>query len=144
MGRTEKTLNASKLLAASASTDSEQTGNGHALGNDGSMTTRWCAADGALGHYWQVDLGQNYTLGKLQINWEKAVQYQFKVEGSLDGNVWVGILDQTKTTKCGRLDSTLLLSLQARTTAAITQSDDGLDLTPWVFMRPPNVPESQL
>jgi hypothetical protein len=78
--------------------DSEQTGNDRAFGNDGSLTTRWCAADGAAGHYWQVDLGRSFTLGKIQINWEKAALYQFKVEGSQDGNVWVGMLDQTMST----------------------------------------------
>jgi hypothetical protein len=83
-----------------ASADSEETSKGNlaALGNDGSLTTRWCAADGAVGHYWQVDLGKTYTLSKLQLDWEKAVVYQFKVEGSPDGSAWSLILDQTKST----------------------------------------------
>jgi F5/8 type C domain len=83
-----------------ATADSEETtkGNLAALGNDGSATTRWCAADGAAGHYWQVDLGASYTLGKLEITWEKAANYQFKVEGSADGNAWTSVLDETATT----------------------------------------------
>ena len=83
-----------------ATADSEETSKGHlaGLGNDGDTTTRWCAADGAGGHYWQVDLGQSYTLSQLKISWEKAVVYQFKVEGSPDGTAWSPLLDQTKST----------------------------------------------
>lgn len=95
-GATQQLLSQSKPATA----DSEETSKGNlaALGNDGSATTRWCAADGAGGHYWQVDLGQKYTLSKLQINWEKAAVYQFKVEGSLDGSTWSLVLDQTAST----------------------------------------------
>jgi hypothetical protein len=83
-----------------ATADSEETSKGHlaGLGNDGDMTTRWCAADGAAGHYWQVDLGQSYTLSQFKISWEKALVYQFKVEGSPDGTTWSPLLDQTTST----------------------------------------------
>jgi len=87
-------------LGKPATADSEETSKGHlaGLGNDGDTTTRWCAGDGAAGHYWQVDLGQSYTLSQLKISWEKAVVYQFKVEGSPDGTAWSPLLDQTKST----------------------------------------------
>jgi hypothetical protein len=93
---TEQLLSLNKPATA----DSEETDKGNlaALGNDGSTTTRWCAADGAAGHYWQVDLGASYTLSKLEIIWEKAANYQFKVEGSADGNAWASVLDETATT----------------------------------------------
>jgi hypothetical protein len=81
-----------------ATADSEQTGHLAALGNDGATDTRWCAANGAAGHYWQVDLGQSYTLSKLDIGWEQAAAYQFKVDGSLDGTTWTTLLDQTAST----------------------------------------------
>ncbi|MEO6598950.1 MAG: discoidin domain-containing protein [Polyangiaceae bacterium] len=80
------------------SADSVQLGHLAADGNDASLTTRWCAADAATGHNWQVDLGQLRTLGKLQIAWEKAENYRFKVDGSADGQVWKLLLDQTATT----------------------------------------------
>jgi len=93
---------ADRLLSQgkTATADSEETSKGHlaGLGNDGDTTTRWCAADGAAGHYWQVDLGQSYTLSQFKITWEKAVVYQFKVEGSPDGTTWSPLLDQTKST----------------------------------------------
>jgi len=83
-----------------ATADSEETSKGHlaGLGNDGDTTTRWCAGDGAGGHYWQVDLGQSYTLSQLKISWEKAVVYQFKAESSPDGTTWSPLLDQTQST----------------------------------------------
>jgi F5/8 type C domain len=81
-----------------ATADSEETGHLAALGDDGATDTRWCAANGAAGHYWQVDLGQTYVLSKLSVSWEKAVVYQFKVDGSLDGTSFTPVLDQTQST----------------------------------------------
>jgi len=68
------------------------------LGNDGSATTRWCAADGAAGHFWKVDLGAVKTLSRLQISWEHTAVYKFKIEGSPDGSAWSMLVDQTKST----------------------------------------------
>jgi hypothetical protein len=104
---TDQLLSLKKPVTA----DSEETDKGNlaALGNDGSVTTRWCAADGAAGHYWQVDLGASYTLSKLEIIWEKAANYQFKVEGSADGNAWASVLDETATTNAAA-DQTYALS----------------------------------
>ena len=82
-----------------ATADSEQTGNLAPAGNDGSLTSRWCAANGAVGHNWKVDLGQSSTLTKLHIVWEKnATLYKFKVEGSTDNAAWVSLLDETNAT----------------------------------------------
>lgn len=79
--------------------DSEE-GNGEhpaSHGNDSSATTRWCAANSATGHYWQVNLQAPYALAKLDVVFEKAAAYRFKVEGSLDGNVWTSLLDRTNS-----------------------------------------------
>lgn len=84
-----------------SSADSEEVSQGHlaGLGNDGSLTTRWCASDGAAGHNWKVDLGAVRTLSKIQLTWEKAAVYKFKVEGSPDGTTWPTVLlDQTNST----------------------------------------------
>ncbi|MEO8900397.1 MAG: discoidin domain-containing protein [Polyangiaceae bacterium] len=89
-------------LGKAASADSEEISMGKSnlagLGNDGSLTTRWCAADGAAGHYWKVDLGAADTITKLQVTWEKAAVYKFKIEGSVDGTAWSLLLDQTNST----------------------------------------------
>lgn len=102
-------------LTKAASADSNQTGHLAADGNDASLTTRWCAADGAVGHHWEVDLGTLSTLSKLQITWEKAVNYRFKVEGSADGSVWQPLLDQSTTTNAAAVQTyPLSASPQAR------------------------------
>jgi len=83
-----------------ATADSEQTsaGNTAAMGNDGVLSTRWCAADAATGHYWQVDLGASHKLSRVAISWEKAEIYQFKIEGSADQSSWTTLEDQTAST----------------------------------------------
>jgi hypothetical protein len=81
-----------------SSANSEQIGNLAPAGNDGTTTSRWCAADSGFGYHWQVDLGQSYTLAKIHILWEKSALYQYKVEGSIDNAAWVTLLDETKTT----------------------------------------------
>jgi alpha-L-fucosidase len=97
-----------------ASASSEQTGNLAPAGNDGSMTSRWCAADSALGYHWQVDLGQSYALGKIHILWEKSALYQFKIEGSQDNSNWALVLDETKTTNTSADQTYPLAAASAR------------------------------
>jgi hypothetical protein len=94
-------------LSKTATADSEETtkGNLAALGNDGSLSTRWCAADGLTGHHWTVDLGSSHTLTKLAVTWEKAAVYKFKVEGSLDASVWATVLDQTQSMNSAQTQS---------------------------------------
>ena len=62
-------------LCGTATADSEQAsasrGNHPATdGNDGNMTTRWTAADGALGHYWTLDMGCEQSPVQVVIYWE--------------------------------------------------------------------------
>lgn len=87
-------LSQGKAVAA----DSTETGNVATFGNDGSSTTRWCAANNGLNHYWQVDLGASRTLVRVDIVWEKSANYKFKIEGSADNNTWAMLVDQQTTT----------------------------------------------
>jgi hypothetical protein len=112
-----------------ASADSEQAGNLATSGDDGSITTRWCANDGALGHYWKVDLGATFTLTKLQISWEKAAVYQFKVDGSVDGTNWSSVLDQTASTSNSTVQAYMLLPPATARWVRITVT--GLDAGVW-------------
>lgn len=93
---TEQILSRGKTATA----DSEQAtdGNTAAMGNDGVLSTRWCAADAATGHYWQVDLGAKHALSRIAISWEKVEVYQFKIEGSADQTTWTTLSDQTAST----------------------------------------------
>jgi alpha-L-fucosidase len=65
-------------------------------GNDGSASTRWCAADGQLDHWWQVDLGASYNLTGSEVMWEFGGRvYDYRVEVSTDGSTWTTAVDKT-------------------------------------------------
>jgi alpha-L-fucosidase len=80
-----------------AASDSEQTAQNHLAShaNDGDTTTRWCAANSSLNHYWQVDLGQSHPLTKVHLLWEKDFAYLFKIETSANGTNWTMVVDKT-------------------------------------------------
>jgi beta-galactosidase len=78
-----------------ASADSAQTANPVASGNDGSTTTRWCANDGNLNHWWKVDLGASHALTGSEVMWEFARNYKYKVEVSTDNTNWTMAVDKT-------------------------------------------------
>jgi hypothetical protein len=94
-------------ISKNANSDSEETDNGNLIanGNDGSVGTRWCAADGGLGHWWTVDLAQSYTLTQIQIVWEQAVAYQYLIERSDDASVWSPLIDNTASTDTTQLQT---------------------------------------
>lgn len=88
-----------------ASSDSEETGNTAAKGNDGSLTSRWCAADGGFNHWWKVDLGGSYNLTGTEIVWEKVKAYKYKIEVSADGSNWTLSVDRTGNTNAVQTQS---------------------------------------
>lgn len=56
---------------------------------DGDPNTRWCAGDGLLSHWVQIDLGVEQRLSGVQIMWEFADRsYGYKIEGSVDAKQW--------------------------------------------------------
>jgi hypothetical protein len=80
-----------------ATSDSEETTQNHLAshGNDGDTSTRWCAANSGLNHYWRVDLGASRTLTKVHLLWEKNFAYLFKIETSTDNAQWSMAVDKT-------------------------------------------------
>lgn len=82
-------------LGRSAVSDSEENGNSAQNGNDGNLDTRWCAADGNVNHWWQVDLGSNLDLTGTEITWEKNKVYKYRIEVSADGTNWTAAVDNT-------------------------------------------------
>jgi hypothetical protein len=77
-----------------ASADSEESSKGNVIenGNDGSTSTRWCAADGQLNHWWQVDLGASYNLTGSEVMWEFSGRvYDYRVEVSTNGSTWTTV-----------------------------------------------------
>ena len=82
-------------LNKTAIADSAESGNGVANGNDGNVSTRWCAADGNTGHWWMVDLGSIYNLTGTQVMWEKNNAYKYKIDVSSNNSTWTTVVDRS-------------------------------------------------
>ncbi len=86
-------------LGKTASADSSQSANPAANGNDGSASTRWCAANGNTGHWWKVDLGSTRSLTGSEVMWEFSGRvYKYRVEVSNDNTTWTTVVDKTNNT----------------------------------------------
>ena len=64
-------------------------------GNDGKMETRWCASNGAVPQWWQVDLGAAVTITNMQIIWEHSAHYKYRIELSSNQTNWTVVADKT-------------------------------------------------
>ena len=63
---------------------------------DGDPESRWCASDGALPQFVQVDLGQAETVTGCRVIWENdQAPYSYKVETSPDAKAWTTRIDAT-------------------------------------------------
>lgn len=85
-------------LGKPASTDSAEAGRAAPLVNDGNAATRWCAANGATGHWWQVDLGSTAQLTGTSVTWEFARNYKYVIAVSTDGTTWTTAVDKRGNT----------------------------------------------
>lgn len=65
------------------------------LANDGNTGTRWCAINGDTGHWIMVDLGEQKSITGTEIMWENRNAYRYKIEVSVDNDVWTMALDKT-------------------------------------------------
>ncbi|MFZ0827443.1 MAG: discoidin domain-containing protein [Verrucomicrobiia bacterium] len=80
---------------ALASSQESEKGNVIQNGNDGNNATRWCASNGELPQWWEVDLGGTATITNTQILWEHDVRYQYAIEVSPDHTKWTVVADRT-------------------------------------------------
>jgi chitodextrinase len=87
-----------------SSSDSEQSGYSATKGNDENSSTRWCAADGSLTHWWKVDLGNYYSLRGSEVSWEFNNKiYKYKIDVSTDNNNWTSILNKSNNTDSNQI-----------------------------------------
>lgn len=64
---------------------------------DGDPDSRWCASDGSLPQWLQVDLGRPESLTGCRVAWEaREAPYSYKVETSPDGRIWTTRVDATR------------------------------------------------
>jgi DNA-directed RNA polymerase subunit RPC12/RpoP len=78
-----------------ASASSQEDQNPVQNGNDGNIETRWCAANGIVPQWWEVDLGGAITITNTQVTWERVSIYQYQIEVSSDNINWTTVVDKT-------------------------------------------------
>jgi hypothetical protein len=67
-------------------------------GNDGIGSTKWLAGDDAAGHWWQVDLGDVYTLAGTKVKFHQEGNFLYVIQVSSDGAEWHVVTNQTGQT----------------------------------------------
>ncbi|MGO8764042.1 MAG: discoidin domain-containing protein [Limisphaerales bacterium] len=82
-------------LRAAAFASTEQPPHPAAHGNDGDLTTRWCASNGSAPQWWTVDLDKTVTITNVQIAWEHVAAYRYVIEASPDNSTWSVVADRS-------------------------------------------------
>ncbi|MFC0434322.1 alpha-L-fucosidase [Kutzneria buriramensis] len=114
--------------------DSEEKGKGNtaAHATDGDTATRWCAADGATGHWLHVDLGAVTGLTGARIAWEfPGKTYRYRIEGSTDGRTWSTVVDRTNNSDTSQVHTLPFTATARHLRVTVT----GLDTGCWASIR---------
>ena len=84
-------------LGKPATASSEESGKGNLArnGNDGNTATRWCAANGDVPQWWQMDLRSMTAITNAQIIWERSALYRYVIEVSSNQTNWTVVVDKT-------------------------------------------------
>ena len=118
-------------LKKNAFSDSQESGKGNTTekGNDGDLSTRWCANDGSLNHWWKVDLGDLYNIMATEVTWEfDGKNYKYKIEASTDDSNWKNVVDKTNNTITSQTQQDTFPSVSAR---YVRITVTGLDANTW-------------
>ncbi len=86
-----------------------QTGNGPGNGNDGSLSTRWGAATNSFPQWWRVDLGSNYNLTLVTIDWYNSAtrSFWYKIDVSPDDVNYTTVVSRLGNTTFGNTTDSL-------------------------------------
>ena len=124
-------------LKKSSSCDSQESSKGNTVdnGNDGDTSTRWCANDGNVNHWWKVDLGSNYDIAATQVMWEFDGQnYKYIVQVSSDNSSWQTIVDKKNNTSTSQIQQDTFPSVAARyVRITVTGLPSGVWASFWEF-----------
>ena len=75
---------------------SEASGHGAEMAVDGNPATSWQAADAAPGAWWREDMERLYTVTSVEVTLLDTATYQYRIEGSADGDNWILLADRTQ------------------------------------------------
>lgn len=80
-----------------------QVGNDPTNGNDGSLSTRWGASGPSLPQWWEVDLGTNYNLTSITVDWYSSSSraYGYQIAVSTDNVNFTNVVDKSGNTTFG-------------------------------------------
>lgn len=87
-GPTGNNLALGKSVTVSSTEESTLIG---AYAVDGNSSTRWASAAGVDPQWITVDLGNNYSISRIKINWEAAYGKNFLVQISTDNTNWTNL-----------------------------------------------------
>jgi DNA-directed RNA polymerase subunit RPC12/RpoP len=74
-------------------------------GNDGNSTTRWCAENGSILQWWEVDLGAMAVITNTRVLWEQNSIYHYKIEVSPNNTNWTRTVNQTTNFTLAQVNS---------------------------------------
>ncbi len=73
---------------------------------DNNLETAWTAADIQAGHWWSVDLGSTMGITGTRIVWaDVRTNSPYKIEVSTNNSTWTLVVDKTKSTNTGQMQS---------------------------------------
>ena len=104
-------------LKKTASSDSQESSKGNTSdkGNDGDMSTRWCANDGNVNHWWKVDLGSIYQIIGTEVTWEyDGRSYKYIIQVSTDSSPWKTVVDKNNNTSTSQTQQDIFTAVPAR------------------------------
>jgi alpha-L-fucosidase len=111
-----------------ATADSVETAHGNLAANavDGDTSTRWCASDGAIGHWLAVDLGGVHSVTGVRIAWEfDGHRYGYRIDGSTDGSSWTTLSDQSATSSTSQVQTVAFSAATRYLRVTVTALDTG-------------------
>ena len=101
--------------SVSASSEQKDQNNLLAYAVDGDRATRWCASNGSLPQWIQVDLGESKSIHGVGIDWEMPQgKYRYEIQASLDGENFKTLFAQTDDARLGKDAEHLFEPISAR------------------------------
>ncbi len=104
-------------LNKTSTSDSQESSKGNTVdkGNDGDLSTRWCANDGNLNHWWKVDLGSSYQIVGTEVTWEfDGRNYKYIIQVSPDNSSWKTVVDKNDNTSIAQAQQDIFTPSSAR------------------------------
>jgi beta-galactosidase len=126
--------NAALNKSASASSEESAKGNTAGKGNDGDISTRWCANDGGLNYWWKVDLDSVYHLVSSEVTWEVDGQvYGYMIQVSSNNVIWNTVVDKRNNTSTSQIQQDVFSANARYVRIMVTKLASGCWASFWEF-----------